>query len=122
MVSNHLYVFVNGLTGASGSDACALPILSPSEAALLASQTELAAWDAAIPMPHPVLSQTAAQSVQVSDASKPDSTAVLVEDQEGWLEPGRHGTDILADILGMNLQDIRDVILAGALGKAFAKL
>lgn len=122
MVSNHLYVCVNDLTSALGSDACALPVLSPSEAALLVSQTELAAWDAAVPMPHPVLSQTAAQSVQVSDTSKPNSTAVLVEGQGGLLEPGRYSTDILIDILGMSLPNIRDAILAGALGKVIAKL
>lgn len=76
-----------------GTDACAVPVLSPTEAAQLHGSLH--------PMPHPELSRISPPSLQ---------------DEIKTLNPGKHTVDILRE-LGLSEVDIRRLVAEGALGK-----
>ncbi|KAI0696078.1 CoA-transferase family III domain-containing protein [Cytidiella melzeri] len=80
-----------------GSDACAFPVLSAAEAAVLASNEHAA------PTPHPQLSRTPARPLP---AYRPE---------EGVLSPGQHTVEVLMD-LGLDADKIVGLAERGALG------
>lgn len=76
-----------------GTDACAVPVLSPTEAAQLHGSLH--------PMPHPELSRMSPPPLQ---------------DEIKTLNPGKHTVDILRE-LGLSEEDIRRLVAEGALGR-----
>jgi alpha-methylacyl-CoA racemase len=81
-----------------GTDACAVPVLSPAEAAQL--------YGSLYPIPHPEFSRTSPPPLQ--DGIK-------------TLDPGKHTADILRE-LGLSEEYIRQLITEGALGKEVREL
>ncbi|KAG1750182.1 CoA-transferase family III [Suillus lakei] len=81
-----------------GTDACAVPVLSPTEAAQLHGSLH--------PMPHPELSRTPPSPLQ---------------DEIKTLDPGKHTADILRE-LGLSEEDMRQLVTEGALGKEAREL
>lgn len=81
-----------------GTDACAVPVLSPTEAAQLHGSL--------YPMPHPALSRTSPSPLQ---------------DEIKTLNPGKHTADILRE-LGLSEEDMRQLVTEGALGKEAREL
>lgn len=81
-----------------GTDACAVPVLSPTEAAQFHGSLH--------PMPHPELSRTSPSPLQ---------------DEIKALDPGKHTADILRE-LGLSEEDMRQLVTEGALGKEVREL
>lgn len=81
-----------------GTDACAVPVLSPTEAAQFHGSLH--------PIPHPELSRTSSSSLQ---------------DEIKILDPGKHTADILRE-LGLSEEDTRQLVTEGALGKEAREL
>jgi len=81
-----------------GTDACAVPVLSPAEAAQL--------YGSLYPIPHPEFSRTSPPPLQ---------------DGITTLDPGKHSADILRE-LGLSEEYIRQLITEGALGKEVREL
>ncbi|KAG1905304.1 CoA-transferase family III domain-containing protein [Suillus fuscotomentosus] len=81
-----------------GTDACAVPVLSPTEAAQLHGSP--------YPVPHPELSRTSPSPLQ---------------DEIKILDPGKHSVDILRE-LGLSEEDMRQLVAEGALGKEAREL
>ncbi|KAG1870633.1 CoA-transferase family III [Suillus subalutaceus] len=81
-----------------GTDACAVPVLSPTEAAQLHGSP--------YPVPHPALSRTSPSPLQ---------------DEIKTLDPGKHTADILRE-LGLSEEDMRQLVTEGALGKEAREL
>ncbi|KAG1733644.1 CoA-transferase family III [Suillus paluster] len=75
-----------------GTDACAVPVLSP---------TEAAQFYGLHPMPHPELSRTPPSHLR---------------DEITTLDPGKHTADILKE-LGLSEEKMRQLAIDGALGK-----
>ncbi|KAG2133640.1 CoA-transferase family III [Suillus bovinus] len=82
-----------------GTDACAVPVLSPAEAAQLHGSL--------YPMPHPEFSRTSPSS--------------LPQNEIKTLDPGKHTADILRE-LGLSEKDMRQLVTEGALGKEAREL
>jgi alpha-methylacyl-CoA racemase len=76
-----------------GTDSCAVPVLSPDEAAQLHESPQ--------PIPHPELSRTSLSPPQ---------------DKIKTLEPGEHTTDILKE-LGLSQEEMRQLAIEGVLGE-----
>jgi len=89
-------------------DACAVPVLSPHEAAIVASAD-------ASPQPHPNLSRTPAKPPPTIDATAPA--------EKYWLCPGEHTDEILHQ-LGVSVEEKAQLLQDGALGALvrFSKL
>lgn len=81
-----------------GTDACAVPVLSPTEAAQFHGSLH--------PIPHPELSRTSSSPLQ---------------DEIKILDPGKHTADILRE-LRLSEEDMRQLITEGALGKEAREL
>ncbi|KAG2140068.1 CoA-transferase family III [Suillus clintonianus] len=81
-----------------GTDACAVPVLSPTEAAQLLGSL--------YPKPHPELSRT---------------PPLLLQDEIQTLDPGKHTADILKE-LGLSDEEMRQLVTEGALGKEAREL
>ncbi|KAH9919352.1 CoA-transferase family III [Amylocystis lapponica] len=94
-----------------GTDACAVPVLSPAEAAAIAQSTCTSA-SVLLPNPHPDLSRTPAVAVQ---GIAPDAVPRSLE-----LKSGRHTQDVL-DELGMSEMEKQKLEHDGALGTANLK-
>ena len=91
--------------GGIGTDACALPVLSPVEAAALATKSTESSEDG-VPVPHPQLLRTPSRVVDSSDGTK----AVI-------LESGAHTDAILAE-LGLGRGEREAMHREGAVGGA----
>ncbi|GJJ08200.1 hypothetical protein Clacol_002408 [Clathrus columnatus] len=85
-----------------GVDACALPVLTPSEAAVHSHVSS------SVPQPHPILSRTPAPN------SIPNNVSVQKLDEISSIEPGQHTEEILREI-GISAIDIKELESQGAI-------
>lgn len=96
LLSNMTFLLTEGN---SGTDSCAVPVLSPAEAAATTS---------ALPAPHPVLTRTPAYALPTSWRSSEASTN---------LKPGQH-TDVILTELGLNEDEKLKLASTGVLGSS----
>lgn len=85
-----------------GIDACALPVLTPTEAAAYSHVPSI------VPQPHPFLSRTPAPG------SIPDSSAAQKLDKVSNIQPGQHTEQILSE-LGVSAADIKELERQGVI-------
>ncbi|GJE88435.1 CoA transferase [Phanerochaete sordida] len=80
-----------------GSDACAVPVLSPAEAGVLASNEE--DRDGAAPAPHPLLSRTPAR----------ETAPARGLEHRSLLAPGAHTVEVLRQVLSLDDKEIEEL-------------
>ena len=92
-----------------GTDACAVPVLTPAEAVVHSTPPS------SVPYPHPRLLRTPAP------ASVPGSVAARALETDTSVEPGAHTMDILRE-LGVSQDEQQKLVEEGAIGKLTGKV
>ncbi|EKM51559.1 uncharacterized protein PHACADRAFT_150032 [Phanerochaete carnosa HHB-10118-sp] len=92
------------------SDACAVPVLSPAEAAVLVSNEQSPVESA--PAPHPLLSRTPARTIASSGPPKSHEDGSWQSEHirsNGYLAPGSHTEDVLREVLALSDREIEEL-------------